>query len=240
MDAKSIFEQLLDTSRRAADRGKDLTEEAFGVPEEGSDRDAMLTGMTKGALAAGAVALLLGTKGGRKLTGTALKAGSIAAVGGLAFKAYQNWQAQQSGQSSAGAAQSADAVASADVGTPLPQLPDAAANQRSQLLVSAMIAAANADGHIDAGERQIIETKIKELDLDANAASFLLSGLVEPPDVEALARQADSVEASMEIYLVSSMVADASDQRERAYLDELAAALSIDPALAAELERQLV
>ena len=78
------------------------------------------------------------------------------------------------------------------------------------------------------------------LDLDANAASFLLSGLVEPPDVEALARQADSVEASMEIYLVSSMVADASDQRERAYLDELAAALSIDPALAAELERQLV
>ena len=44
-------------------------------------------------LAAGAlVAVLLGTGTGRQVTGTALKLGGIAAIGGLAYKAYQNYK----------------------------------------------------------------------------------------------------------------------------------------------------
>ena len=44
-------------------------------------------------LAAGAlVAVLLGTGAGRKVTGSALKIGGLAAVAGLAYKAYQNYQ----------------------------------------------------------------------------------------------------------------------------------------------------
>src|SRR6185369_6742197 len=44
-------------------------------------------------LAAGAlVAVLLGTGTGRQLTGTALKLGGLAAIGGLAYKAYQNYK----------------------------------------------------------------------------------------------------------------------------------------------------
>ena len=34
---------------------------------------------------------------GRKLTGGALKLGSLAALGGVAYKAYQNWQAIRPG-----------------------------------------------------------------------------------------------------------------------------------------------
>ena len=47
-------------------------------------------------LAAGAlVAVLLGTGTGRKVTGSALKLGGLAAVAGLAYKAYQNYQTGQ-------------------------------------------------------------------------------------------------------------------------------------------------
>jgi len=43
-------------------------------------------------LAAGALAgLLLGTGTGRKITGSALKVGGLAAIAGLAYKAYQNY-----------------------------------------------------------------------------------------------------------------------------------------------------
>ena len=36
-------------------------------------------------------ALLLGTGGGRRVAGTALQVGAIAATGGLAYKAFTNW-----------------------------------------------------------------------------------------------------------------------------------------------------
>ena len=93
MDSKAFLEQLLASARNVAQQGRGLAEEKLGVPEAGSERDAMLSGMGKGALAAGALALLLGTDAGRRLTGTAVKLGGLAAVGGLAYKAYQNWRA---------------------------------------------------------------------------------------------------------------------------------------------------
>ena len=44
-------------------------------------------------IATGAIAaILLGTGAGRAITGTALKAGGLAAIAGLAYKAYQNYQ----------------------------------------------------------------------------------------------------------------------------------------------------
>lgn len=44
-------------------------------------------------LAAGALAaVLLGTGPGRKVGGAAVKLGGLAAIGGLAYKAYQNYQ----------------------------------------------------------------------------------------------------------------------------------------------------
>ena len=50
----------------------------------------------KGAAAGGALALLLGSRGGRSLGGKALKIGTVAALGTLAWKAYHEWQARQS------------------------------------------------------------------------------------------------------------------------------------------------
>ena len=50
----------------------------------------LLSGKGGAALAGGALGLLLGSKSGRKMGGTVLTYGGLAALGALAFKAYQN------------------------------------------------------------------------------------------------------------------------------------------------------
>ena len=51
-----------------------------------------LSGLGGGALAGGLAALLVGTKTGRKVGKTALTYGGSALVGGLAYKAWRDWQ----------------------------------------------------------------------------------------------------------------------------------------------------
>lgn len=221
-----MLEDLLNSSKLAAEKGVSLAEEKLGVPEEGEERDAMLNGMTKGALAAGAVALLLGTNGGRKLTGTALKLGGLAAVGGLAYKAYNEWQNNQSG----GMAHS---------GTPVGELSSADASQRSLLLLRAMLSAARADGHMDGNERQTIESQISTLGLDKETLEFIQNEMQQPLDPGQLAAQVESSEEGAEVYLASAMVVDTAGRDERIYLDRLAGALNLAPGLAETLEHQL-
>ena len=50
-----------------------------------------VAGGLAGGLAGGALANVLSGKKGRKLAGSALKVGGLAMVGGLAYKAWQNW-----------------------------------------------------------------------------------------------------------------------------------------------------
>src|SRR5687768_8768524 len=46
-----------------------------------------------GALAGSLAGILLGSRQGRKLSGSALKMGGMAVIGALAYKAYQDWRA---------------------------------------------------------------------------------------------------------------------------------------------------
>jgi uncharacterized membrane protein YebE (DUF533 family) len=226
MDPKAILSNLLDTSQTATRKGLEIAEEKLGVPESGPERDAMLGGLGKGALAGTAVALLLGTKGGRNLTGTALKVGGVAAVGGLAYKAYNQWQQQQGGNIR-------------DTGTPIAELQNDAADARSEAIVKAMIAAAKSDGHMDAEEQKLITSKIESLNLETDITSFLMTELTKPLDVAEIAASADSPEAAAEIYLASAMVVDLGDEQERQYMNSLAKSLGLEAAVVQNLEGQI-
>ncbi len=226
MDAKVILENLLEKSQTATTKGLEIAEEKLGVPESGEQRDAMLDGLGKGALAAGAVAILLGTESGRKLTGTALKVGGVAAVGGLAYKAYNQWQQQQN-------------AAIPSTGTPINDLADTEAQTRSEAIVKAMISAAKSDGHVDSGEQKLIASKIESLDLELDVTSFLMSELSKPVDVATVVASSDSPEAAREIYLASAMVVDLNSADERQYMDSLAKGLELDADLVKELEATL-
>ena len=59
------------------------------------------------------------------------------------------------------------------------------------------------------------------------------------PTVADVARAATTPEMAAEMYIASVMLVDEEHFMERAYLDELAKQLKLDPALKAELEKQV-
>ncbi len=186
-----------------------------------------------GGLAGGALANMLGGRSGRKIAGTALKVGGLAAVGGLAYKAWQNYQ-------------KGDAAALAGA-TPPPQPGsgfsspenEAAAEQLSLLLVRSMISAAKADGQIDTQESQAILNQINELQLTAEDKAFLFEEYGKPLDIAGLAAQVSSPEQAAEVYAASALILEPPSAPEQIYLDGLAQALKLEPGLRDQIHAQV-
>ncbi|MFK8083588.1 MAG: tellurite resistance TerB family protein [Granulosicoccus sp.] len=252
MDARAILDGLLEQSQRATQTGIRMAEEKSIIPPAGDERTAMLKGVGTGALAAGAVALLFGSKGTRKFAKKAVKLGGTAAIGGLAYKAFTQWQAAQQ-QSAIGhdqtgaAAQTMPGSISGKVldldqfepGTPIADLSAIQATVRSEAIVQAMISAARADGHIDETEMALIRQQIDSLGLEKDVTQFLLAELNKPVDVRSVAALADTPETAAELYLASALVVDIDSQSERVYLDNLASAMNLDSQMVANLEQPL-
>jgi len=198
---------------------------------------------TTGALsgAAGLAAGMLMGKSGGKLLGKATKYGAIAALGGLAYHAWQRSQTNTTvaGSTGAGAIEPPtdyDPVPADKAFLPPPQ--DEAAHDRlGQALVRAMIAAAKADGRIDAEENQRIFARLEELDLDPQSKAFVFDELSAPLNLDAVVAGADTPEHAAEIYAASLVAMDADTPAEKAYLQMLAARLGLEPALVDEMHR---
>jgi uncharacterized membrane protein YebE (DUF533 family) len=225
MNAQGLLDQLLRSGRELTEKGQNLAEQKLGIPKEGPDRDAALSNLGKGAAMAGTLAVLLGTRAGRAVGGAAVKLGSLAAIGGLAYKTYQDWQGKQ-GQ------------AAAEPAAPAGQLAGQQAEQRSRVLLKAMIAAAKADGHIDEAESGKIDKHLEQLGLDRDTLHFVKAELAKPLDVKDVAAAADSPETAAEMYLTSLLAIDIDSEQEKHYLSELAAALKLAPALVTALENR--
>ena len=188
-----------------------------------------VAGGLAGGLAGGALANVLSGKKAKKLAGSALKVGGLALVGGLAYKA---WQHHQKGK----AATQDTTVALPDQQAFIPNNSDAAATAAlSVLLARAMIAAAKADGQIDAAESQKILNQIKGLDLPADDKAFLFDEYSRPLDVAVLARDVDTPEHAAEVYAASLLMVDPPSPAERIYLDTLASELNLDAELVGEI-----
>ena len=231
MNTRGLLDQLLKSGQELLQKqGGSFTGGAgvSGLPKGTGGVGGLLSGAGGGALAGGAMGLLLGNKKARKLGGKALTYGGLAALGVLAYKAYGNWQAQQ-GQG--------------DVPPREPQtldrLPPAEVEQHSEAILKALVAAAKADGHVDDRERALIEGEFVKLDSDPELQRWLHAELNKPLDPADVARAASTPELASEMYLASLMMVDEEHFMERAYLDELAKQLRLEPALKAELERQV-
>ena len=234
MNTRGLLDQLLKS-------GQDLLQQKSGGASasglggllsgaakrgQGGDLGTLLKGAGGGALAAGALGLLLGNKSARKMGGKALTYGGLAALGVVAYKAYSNWQAQQ---------------ASAPQAEPqtLDRLPAPQAELHSQAILKALVGAAKADGHVDARERQLIEGELVKLTQDASLQHWLQAELNKPLDPAEIARAASTPEMAAEMYVASVLMVDEEHFMERAYLEELARQLKLDPALKRELEAQV-
>ena len=226
-DAKKLLDQFLGSQ----------------VPGAGGsvrDRAGQVTQLAKdNPLATIAIAgVLLGTDGGRKVAGSALKIGSLAAIAGLGYQAYKNYQAGK------------EPVAQPDPAQPQaqPELlpppadsgfstePAVARNDFVLFLVRAMIAAARADGHIDDAERARIMDKLKVSGLGEDAAKFLEDELANPIDLDAIVAAATTEEQRVELYTASRLAIEPKSRAERGYLDLLAGRLGLADALVDHIE----
>lgn len=176
----------------------------------------------RGAAAGGALGLLLGRN---KTTRKLATYGGLAAIGVMAYKAYGDYQRQQSGQQ----------VEPRTVD----RLPPPQAEQHSEAILKAIVAAAKADGHIDARERELIEGEFARAGTDDELQQWLHAELEKPLDPAEVAQAASTPEIASEMYLASLMMADEQNFMERAYLDELARKLDLDDTLKRRLESQL-
>lgn len=205
-----------------------------GLAGDGADRGRSDLGkLATGALAGGALGLLVGSRGGRRLGGKLLKVGAVAALGALAWQAYQDHQARSAGSSAAGQPQAAPAGPAA-----LAALPEPEQERHARAMLKAMIAAAKSDGHMDERERDRVEAELHRLEADPALRSWVDAELRRPVEPAEIAAAAASPEMAAEVYLVSALVVDTRSTMERAYLDALAAALSLPPALRADLDRR--
>ena len=125
-------------------------------------------------------------------------------------------------------------------GTPFQPASPADEQAVSRALLTAMIAAAKADGHIDAAEQARIFGEMDRHALEADDKAFLMDALRAPLDVEAVARLARTPEEAAEIYAASLMAIDVDTPQERAYLDHLARRLGLDPGLVRHLDATVI
>jgi len=191
-----------------------------------TDPNTQRTAMTGAAgLAAG---MLLSGGGLGKLAGNAAKVGAMAAVGGLAYSAWQNYQSKQQGASAPATAQDAFIPAPGD---------SRGQEELGKTLVRAMIAAAKADGRIDADEKEAIFGKLETMSLSSEEKAWVFDELSSPLDINAVVARADTPEHATEIYAASLVAITADTASERAYLDALASKLRLDPSLVSEIHK---
>jgi uncharacterized membrane protein YebE (DUF533 family) len=197
----------------------------------------MPSGLVGGAAAGGLMALLLSNKKARKVGKKALTYGGMAAVGGLAYKA---WSDHKSAKSTAAPVAEPAAIPTPPSGSifDLAQQTAPSGEDMRLTLVRAMISAAKADGHIDGDERARIEGKIHALRLSADEQSFLVDQLNAPSDPIAIARLAGGDEQAAEIYVASALAVDLDTPEEKRYLDRLADALHLPADLRTRLDNE--
>ena len=222
----------IDARTGASTKASDMLTQATGTTPGGFLAQAKeLAGknqLATGAAIGGLAAILLGTGAGRKITGSAARMGGLALIGGLAYKALQNYQAGKPLLDLQGAANEL---------TGQQALPAPANEQGHALrLVRAMIAAASADGIVDAQERAAIAGNLKAAGLDQEAASFIENEFANPADISTLAEGIGSPDEAAQVYAAARLAIDPDLQEEQDFLAALAETLKLEAGLVAHID----
>jgi uncharacterized membrane protein YebE (DUF533 family) len=241
-----ILGQVLGQATQGVKEGAGRIEDATGIGRGMKDAVGQATGRSPddlmkqlqdliannqlgaGATLGGLGALVLGTKTGRSAAATAAKLGALALIGGLAYKAYQNY------------AEGRPMIGGNFVPEAAPQgsgfEPAAVTNETAALYIRAMIGAAAADGRIDAAEQQKIMGSLKQAGVDADAEEFLASELNSPATPQDLVGLVETPEQAVQVYTAARIAIEPDSQAEQMFLAALAQGLGIDRNLASHVD----
>jgi uncharacterized membrane protein YebE (DUF533 family) len=201
-----------------------------------------------GILAGGLAQAVLGKGDG--LAKSALKMGGLAILSNLAVNAVQQYrQNPQAGIN----------VAGQNLGGVLDQIKGAfagvlqqgqgalqgvlpAANNSTEggdalaiAMISAMIAAAKADGNIDMAENGAIFGQMEQAGLTSDEKSALLQALNQPTNLHDIASAVSSQEQAAQVYAAALTVVADNNPAEQLFLQQLAQSLNLDAGLVATL-----
>jgi uncharacterized membrane protein YebE (DUF533 family) len=181
---------------------------------------------------------LSGLMGGMS-TGTKAKIG----VGllGLAYAAYEHYKQPENPASNPSTSSPPPPPAPANLQSMPPPPPTANAgpsNENALHLIRAMITAADADGLIDAEERESILVRAREAGLDAESLRALEVEISAPMNLKQLiVRTPESLRDETYAAALIAITADTSEERD--FLDQLANGLKLDAQARLEIHQQL-
>jgi uncharacterized membrane protein YebE (DUF533 family) len=181
---------------------------------------------TAGAILGGLGALVVGSKTGRSVLGSAAALGGLALIGGLAYKAMQSYQT--------GAPANAAPALAAPAGSGFE--PEVATNDTAVLFIRAMIAAAASDGVIDAAERQAIIGGLTEAGFDPEGNAWLDGEMANPASAADLAAAAGSAEIAAQVYTAARLAIEPDTAEEQQFLADLGGALGLDATLIGHID----
>lgn len=181
------------------------------------------------AVLGGLGTLVFGSSTGRSVAASAAKLGGLALIGGLAYRAWQNSQA---GKPLLDLKQQDIQPAPAGTGFE----PEAASEATALIFIRAMIAAAAADGAIDAEERSAILGGLREAGFDAEANEWLDHEMANPASVDTLVEAATSPEIAAQIYAAARIAINPDTRAEKDFLAGLSASLGLDAELTANID----
>lgn len=225
--------QRIDQSTGASGHMRDAVGKATGKsPDELLEQLKELIQNNKlgaGAAMGGLGGLVLGTQTGRSIAGAAVKLGALALIGGLAYKALQNYSQGKPVISSGN-----ELPAPAPRGSGFEE--QAVTNEAATVYIRGMIAAAAADGRLDAGEQERIVGSLRNAGLDAGAEEFLANEIANPASVEDLVAGVTSQEEAVQLYTAARLAIEPDTAAEQRFLAQLAERIGIDRNLAAHID----
>lgn len=196
-------------------------------------------GLAGGAAAGGIMALLMGSKSTRKIAKKVVQYGGTAIVGGLAYKAYGNWQKNKAlGQTQPITQQDIEHASKAFPQQLSTDQVNASAPSLDMVLINTMIAASKADGHIDAHEHKRLFEAIEKLNLETQDKAAVFDAMAREITVQEIADSVNLEEHKAEVYLSAYLAIEVDDQLERTFLNNLAIALDLPRGFPAYLEQQ--
>lgn len=222
MSMQNLLNQFMGSTNETANTGTNTTSNVFSKITSN-----IPGGLMGGAAAGGIMALLMSNKKARKIAGTAASVGGAAVIGGLAYKAYKNWQNNNS-----------------DNARINPQACNDALQKNTEIIdidlyiIKAMIAAAKSDGHIDSIEQQRIFKSIEQMKLSSEMKAVVFDLLNKPISVKEITDGVHDMTLKSEIYLASCLVIDNDHPLEQAHLNSLANALELPQGLSEQIMLQ--
>ena len=115
---------------------------------------------------------------------------------------------------------------------------DQSGEQQAEVMLRAMVAAAQADGQIDASEQKNIIGAL-QAQLDGPELEEFRQMLATPVSIDEVLESVEDPATAFNVYLVSAMTIDQDNIREQQYMDALAQKLGISEQAAQMIESQI-